>query len=130
MKLEVGMLFRIHGKIGVINNLKIEPEIRTKLYVYGKSLDKRTSFTLPDYSFDKFSHNLIDLIEVGDYVNGCEVMKSKDGDLIIGYVFPANRGIYSTVEIYRKNINNIDIEEILTKEQYDANKYVLEERKW
>ena len=68
-------------------------------------------------SMVKHSKELIDLIEVGDYVNGYKVIKLKDGF--------AN----GTMEIVLSNNTIIyrhhseDIETILTKESYIANCY-------
>jgi hypothetical protein len=68
-------------------------------------------------SMVKHSKKLIDLIEVGDYVNGYKVIKLKDGF--------AN----GTMEIVLSNNTIIyrhhseDIETILTKESYIANCY-------
>lgn len=65
----------------------------------------------------KHSKQLIDLIEIGDYVNGYKVIKLKDGF--------AN----GTMEIVLSNNTIIyrhhseDIETILTKEQFVANCY-------
>ena len=55
----------------------------------------------------KHSKNIIDLIEVGDYVNGSRV-----DELYDGYVFVENSD-------YRVK----EISSILTKEQYEANCY-------
>ena len=61
------------------------------------------------------SKNIIDLIEVGDYVNGKyvkEINQYKDGKSIIALI-----GI----------IDAQDIKTILTKEQYQSNCYTVEE---
>lgn len=62
-----------------------------------------------------FQENIIDLIEVGDYVNGKyvkEINQYKDGKSIIALI-----GI----------IDAQDIKTILTKEQYQSNCYTVEE---
>ena len=61
----------------------------------------------------KSSPNIIDLIEVGDYVNGSKVL-SKEIQLI--WLFDYK--IYDT-----KYITNEDIKSIVTKEQFEAMKY-------
>lgn len=62
----------------------------------------------------KHSFNIIDLIEVGDYVNGFEVSR-KDGDVVVVLdFFGQTRGIES------KNIKSI-----VTKEQFDREKYIV-----
>lgn len=60
---------------------------------------------------NKASHNIIDLIEIGDYVNGYEVT-SKDQFLGFG-----NHDWYMT---------NDEIKSIVTKEQFSAMEYKLE----
>lgn len=65
---------------------------------------------------ENFSENIIDLIEVGDYVNGKyvkEINQYKDGKSIIALI-----GI-----IDEKNIKTI-----LTHEQYNANCYKIEQK--
>ena len=58
----------------------------------------------------KASHNIIDIIEVGDYVNGWEVTAKKDRWLFVPY----------------KIIENHEIRTILTKEQYKSQVYRVE----
>ena len=70
------------------------------------------------YPLDKFkaSHNIIDLIEVGDYVNGRKVTLKTDND-------------YIEVD-YGENIDgyhNKDIKSIVTKEQFESICYKVEE---
>ena len=52
----------------------------------------------------KHSFNLMDLIEVGDYVNGEKVINTWSG---------------SRIETQRSNFDEEDIKTILTKEQYE-----------
>lgn len=63
----------------------------------------------------KHSPNIIDLIEVGDYVNGVEVIHFQD-DIFNSYYELANHFLIS-----RKKPE--DIKTILTKELYAANCY-------
>ena len=60
------------------------------------------------------SHNIIDLIEVGDYVNGCKVIKNtlKDG----GNIVIVQGGNCFT---------NDDIKTVVTKEQFEGMQYVI-----
>ena len=62
---------------------------------------------------DNFSDNLIDLIEVGDYVNGYRVT----------YVYPNLIKVDST-DIWE--IHPHDIKSIVTKEQFNSVKYEVE----
>lgn len=84
----------------------------------------------------KHSKNIIDLIEVGDFVNGYKVLEVekliKD---IEAFKTIYNKDkiaicIYKNIEqaIY-KEINNDEIKTILTHEQYDQNCYEMEENK-
>lgn len=61
----------------------------------------------------KASHNIIDLIEVGDYVNGEVMLEHYIKYHLIEHDFECNW--------YEE-----DIKEILTKEQYEANVYKVE----
>ena len=65
----------------------------------------------------KSSPNIIDLIEVGDYVNGCLVSEIKDKWLILNY---ADIETYEQLE--RKNEN---IKSIVTHEQFESMEYKL-----
>lgn len=58
------------------------------------------------------SHNIIDLIEVGDYVNGWKVLYWTDGTKIID-------------DGYASDLNKIKIKSIVTKEQFESMEYKL-----
>lgn len=65
----------------------------------------------------KASYNLIDLIKIGDYVNGSPVCHiSEDGDGRI-WLYTGNNYIYGFLES--------EIEDIVTKEQFDIEKYLV-----
>lgn len=78
-----------------------------------------------DNAIKKHSKNIIDLIEEGDYVNGKRVFATENrindnGEKVIlteNYDEWTDDGV----------IANKDIETILTKEQYEANCYKVEE---
>ena len=63
----------------------------------------------------KASYNIIDLIEEGDYVNGEEVIDKRFGEIALGSFLN---------EIHY--INSIDIETIVTKEQFKNMEYKIE----
>ena len=65
----------------------------------------------------KSSPRIIDLIEVGDYVNGCKVSEIKDKWLILNY---ADIETYEQLE--RKNEN---IKSVLTKEMFEQMNYKI-----
>lgn len=60
----------------------------------------------------KASHNIIDLIEVGDYVNGWKVLYWTDGTKIVD-------------DGYATNLDKIGIKSIVTREQFSAMEYRL-----
>ena len=108
MELKVGMYIRTRdeniSKIKYINKF-----IYTDKQRYGK------------HYIEKASENIIDLIEVGDYVNG----KRVDEIALIEDVW--------FVKTKVSNIDNYDylperlIEDIVTKEQFESMKYIVEE---
>lgn len=61
------------------------------------------------------SPNIIDLIEVGDYVNGNKVLNVLD--------FNDNSKMLSLEKIYDSQITNEDIKSIITKEQIESIEY-------
>ena len=96
MKLEVGMYARtINGKIWIIISQKAISGHRKDII--------------------KASHNIMDLIEVGDYVNGDRVTQVTSRYVEVCY------GIDSC-----DFINEEDIKSIVTKEQFESIKYSLE----
>lgn len=70
----------------------------------------------------KHSKRIIDLIEVGDYVNGYKVLEIRRND---------NRiliGVYKDTEtVIYKTLTNENVKTILTHEQFKKNAYRLEE---
>lgn len=78
-----------------------------KLYSYIKTTD-----------ILKHSKNIIDLIEVGDYVNG-HTVQDTEGNGIYKKLVRFGAG-------YLRNITEAEIKTILTKEQYNQNCYKLE----
>lgn len=101
MKLEVGMIARTNK--GLL--IDIIHDFDSELCAY-----KRDEIT-------KASFNLIDLIEVGDYVNGYKIREHSIQNGIFNYY--DEKGNYYRIE------NNKDIKEVLTKEQYNANAYIV-----
>lgn len=96
MKLEVGMYARtINGKIWIIISQKAISGHRKDII--------------------KASHNIMDLIEVGDYVNGEKVLLKNEGYIKVG-----------TGRDYIVVNNEKFIKSIVTKEQFESIKYSLE----
>ena len=80
MKLEVGMYVRTND--GYINKIK-------KVNQFNVLVDGRDLFgeelNIPNNEITKVSYNIIDILEAGDYVNGCKIIKNtlKDGGNIV-----------------------------------------------
>lgn len=124
MELKVGMYVRFNdltnynqNNIVMIDKIKFISEIMC-------GLEETLSITFEKYNEDvlkkdiiKASENIIDLIEVGDYVNGKEVLnisEFKDGSRYIEF----DEGRYLC--------KNYQIESIVTKEMFDSVKYEVE----
>lgn len=120
-KLEVGMYVRgkyysYKGKIGkIIKNYNGDLEI-----AYKDSIVKTTVSSFIDDNFDingkqyVASHNPIDLIEVGDYVNGLRVYGVTEYGLEV-YMFGD----------CKETLHENEIETIVTKEQFKSMEYRL-----
>ena len=111
MKLEVGMLIRDeYGNIGKIVNINNYRDPKMKYAIdYQRFSDV---IFIGDMNIKITSHNIIDLIEVGDYVNGYQVT-SKDQFLGFG-----NHDWYM--------LDN-EIKSIVTKEQFESMKYTIDD---
>ena len=79
--------------------------------------------SLPTYMIKKASHNIIDLIEVGDYVNGLKVSSvggtyygRKDKAIYCDYCENKETGKWTM-------IYDDEIKSIVTKEQFESMKY-------
>lgn len=115
MKLEVGMY------------------VRTELYSISRiidiedlewvEIDKNKGYLIHRDTILKASHNIIDLIEVGDYVNGLRVVEVREhlhNDIEI---------ILSNGEFqwsFSKNESDYDIKSIVTKEQFESAQYKVD----
>ena len=127
MKLEIGMYVRTkQGKIGKIKGLAISHGFTIKEIIivdtYYNFVDENDSYFVEDLS--KASHNIIDLIEVGDYVNGNRVEE-------IDW--------YSSIKVQQQKYLKIDcsslfnalyeedIKSIVTKEQFESMSYKVGE---
>lgn len=118
--IEVGEYVRIDKdhRIIVLGIAKVVKTINETIYV-------KNNFELPitidKNSISKHSKNIIDLIEVGDYVNGREV---KHIAMFEGFPdYPKLIFVDEKHLVPGETAENKDIETILTKEQYMANCY-------
>ena len=117
MKLEAGMYVRkVNGNIEKITGVQ-DVKYTTGIQRYFSCSEPEECFSTED-DITKASHNLIDLIEVGDYVNGEKVHYKENNKLFFRY------------DICRCGsfiLEEKDIKEILTHEQYEANCYKVVE---
>ena len=77
---------------------------------------------------ENFSDNIIDLIEVGDYVNGYRVVAVME-DMETGEIHLEMTSDYTNEIIGDCTIYNDDIKSILTHEQFASIEYKVEEDK-
>lgn len=123
MKLEPNMYVRT--KYGTIRKL-VEDLRKDSVYhnMQHFKTDKLNEYRgVPSYilykeDIDKASHNIIDLIKTGDYVNGCFVLEKDSKFIVVNGL--DNYGFGQGV------IPIEDIKSIVTKEQFESMKYSLE----
>ena len=122
MEICVGEYVRIDKdhRIIALGIAKVVKTINETIYV-------KNNFELPiaidKDSISKHSKNIIDLIEVGDYVNGKEV---KHIAMFEGFPdYPKLIFVDEKHLLPGETAENKDIEAILTKEQMEANQYVV-----
>lgn len=115
MKLEAGMYVRFYnGDFGKVANYEYREEYVNGHTIYLENNDIGLCCEEKDF---KASHNIIDLIEVGDYVNGREVIDIKmKCDETIKYLI--TKGY---------DITNEMIKSIVTKEQFQKMEYRIGE---
>lgn len=123
MKLEVGMYVRTPYGIDKIKDIVLNGNLYEDSGLY---LEKGIKLVCGKEEMKslKASHNIIDLIEIGDYVNGREVVFLDDD-------FTKEIAIYETDLTTRdfegrynfKRIKKEDIKSIVTKEQMEAMQY-------
>lgn len=119
MKLEVGQFVRFKDKrnITYIRKIREIPQDNRYASIY---LDKEANYSkgLSLKNIIKASYNIIDLIEVGDYINGSWVNKIVDGKPIHeDYNDP----------FYSFGWENDDIKTVITHEQMEQMAYKVEE---
>lgn len=127
MKLEVGMYVRTKKGIARITELNSDGNIAytdNKNIFFGayRPVGKIDFVLYDDGTVLKVSHNIIDLIEVGDYVNGHKITEVIDGlekCLKTEYKFNLT---YIHFYFYENTIKSI-----VTKEQMESMRYVINE---
>ena len=120
MELKEGMYVRINNNvrkicIGIGKVVKI---FNDTVFVKISKFDSPISFEKDEIS--DFKNNIIGLIEEGDYVNGVEVI-GKEFDNFNKEYLQCGVGDYVICTFEVK-----DIKTILTKEQFESQKYIVE----
>ncbi|HHX66624.1 MAG TPA: hypothetical protein GX708_01025 [Gallicola sp.] len=121
MKLKEGMYVRYKKiisyeiKISKIKEIKIYNDKRTD-YKYQLIYIVQDGEWVHPNTIIKASNNIIDLIEVGDYVNGYKVSKIKNEIKGFGVIIFDDD----------TSIHEYNIKSIVTKEQFKSNEYVVE----
>lgn len=117
--LKIGEYTRINGKIGKVKDIVLNGNNYEDSGIYLEN----EKFTLGKEEIYKLksSYNIIDLIEVGDFVNENEVIDK--------YLFNGEIPVLETTgdETNAKCMCEGDIKTILTHEQYERNCYRLED---
>lgn len=113
MKLEVGMYVRT--KRGTFDRF-ITSHKNESLTWY--TFEDRGNITNPENYIIKASHNIIDLIEVGDYVNGLQVYETGT----FGHNGKTFCRLYGNVAPFYEE----DIKSIVTKEMFANAEYKVE----
>ena len=127
MKLEVGQFVRFKDKRGIeyIRKIIEIPEDNRYASLY---LDKEANYShgLSPKNVIKASFNIIDLIKVGDYVNGSKVIKMEN---VENYLDLSSIKIEKSDFIYGvyETIFEKDIKSIVTKEQFEQMAYKVGE---
>ena len=116
MKLEEGMYVRteIFGRIG--KYLRNDKECPFSYIVIVD--DKNCEYTIPRETIKVASNNIIDLIEVGDYVNGYYVEDVKETFINVA----TGSNYFQSPTIYEEQIKSI-----VTKEQFSQMEYKVGE---
>ena len=132
LKIEEGMYVRFNdltnynkNNIVMIDKIKFISEVMC-------GLEETLSITFEKYNEDvlkkdiiKASYSIIDLIEVGDYVNDYKILEIVKGFKVIVDKLELNTrdGNY-----YLKQFTNNEIKSIVTKEQYENNCYKVDDK--
>ena len=128
MKLELKENMYVRTKDGYIARLNkinktdryTEYEFDNKIsYDYDGFFHSIVEDCIDDIEIIKTSHNIIDLIEVGDYINGVQVIDKEIDNLNEKYL-QCGVGDY-VICTYNSN----EIEDVVTKEQFSAMEYRL-----
>lgn len=129
MKLEVGMYVRTKNRgIAKFRGWNAYDENKVAIHTHNEG-DIEITPIIDKNTIIKASYNIIDLIEVGDYVNGLRVEKNKYGELYTSYVYYGG-DIGKQCEVYTtwlKELKEDMIYSIVTHEQMEQMEYKIGE---
>ena len=120
-KIEVGEFVRtVDGKIGIFDRYSSRKDnslYKSQFNCFIKLQNRKTSLQCHREYIKNHSKNIIELIKVGDYVNGMLVTEVAKNEKAINICF-YNR-------LYENNLTlfEADIKSIVTKEQFESMKY-------
>ena len=117
--MKVGDYVRIHGYIDKIININDFREPSMKYALEQPSWNDDIVF-VGEEDITKSSPNIIDLIEVGDYVNGGKVYEKEKEYIVINADFGR---LFEYMNIYEE-----DIKSIVTREQFKSMEYKIGEQ--
>ena len=117
MELEEGMYVKTKKGIGKINYFINNNYTQKFTYIDNKGV----SNILEEKEIIKTSHNIIDLLEVGDYVNGEKITRVIPQDICGDEVLDYQHIFVNDKEIFKHEINSI-----VTKELFENIKYEVE----
>jgi hypothetical protein len=132
MELEVGMYVRT--KKGTINKI-FEIDKILKYEKEDRLIVNEDDWFLVESDLVKASHSIIDLIQVGDYVNGGRVVEHayQPGRLFVECIYVGGKG-QTTIENYSWELTSKYVEDepdaiksIVTKEQFSSMEYKVGE---
>ena len=117
MELKERMYVRIKNKVGycVIGKIENINDFREPMMKYCIDIQGNDFIFVPEEMIIKASNNIIDLIEVGDYVNGEKVLLKNEGYIKVG-----------TGRDYIVVNNEKFIKSIVTKEQFESMSYKVD----
>ena len=110
-----------NGKIGKVIDISNVTGQKRKKYLIKWKIAK--VYYITDMRIQKSSKNIIDLIEVGDYVNGSKIIEIDNCKGAMRELYLEGQNPEKECGLYFEQI-----ETILTKEQYEVNCYRLEEK--
>lgn len=126
MEIEVGEYVRTKkGDISKVRyvdeeNIFLEDSVWSKNDLY----EKTDVLYFDDEEIAKHSKNIIDLIDVGDYVNGCLIVKIYKDPFIEGQINLWTNMLFPN-KYYKEKITDKNIKAIVTKEQFYNKEYRL-----